>query len=88
MIYTTIYIPRITAKEGGGPPPIWRGPNLPTFETNALHFGARMAKNRPPPNAPLPFFCCNLGYIHVRITFRFLKKYTKFDVWVYGEHRK
>ena len=29
---------------------IWRWPNLPTFETNALHFGARMVKNGGPPN--------------------------------------
>ena len=51
------------SKRRRSPPPIWRRPNLPTFETNALHFGARMAKNRPPPNAPPhPFFCCNLGY--------------------------
>ena len=36
---------------------------MPTFETNALHFGARMVKNRAPPNGGgLPFFCCNLGY--------------------------
>ncbi len=65
MLARKAFVPKITAKEGGlPPPPIWRSPILPNSETNALHFGARMVKNGDPPNGggATPFFCCNLGY--------------------------